>query len=173
MSATMKSQSKVANEARAGKYLTFRMGKEEYGLEILKVFEIINLMPITEVPRMPDFVRGVINLRGRIIPVVDLRLKFGLPEMAYDDRTCIIIVQISRNDQEVKTGLIVDRVCDVIKIRDDQFEETPSFGPSVDTRFLLGIGKVAQRVVLLLDVDEVLSAEEVGMVDQVVREEEA
>ena len=160
----------VAPDDRSGKYLTFQIGEEVYGLEILKVVEIIGLMPITEVPRTPDFVRGVINLRGRIIPVVDLRLKFGLPEIEYTDRTCIIIVQIARDDQAVKTGIIVDHVSEVVFIKGDQFEETPSFGPSVDTEFLLGIGKINDQVVLLLAIDKVLSSEEIGIVDQVSRE---
>ncbi len=153
-----------------GKYLTFRTGEEEYGIEILKVIEIIGLMPITEVPRTPGFVRGVINLRGRIIPIVDLRLKFGLPEIEYTDRTCIIIVQITRGDQQVNTGLVVDHVSEVVNIETTHFEHTPSFGPNVDTKFILGIGKVGDRVVLLLDVDEVLSVEEVGIVGQVAGE---
>ncbi len=164
-----KSDENVRN-VRLGKYLTFHIGDEEYGIEILKVIEIIGLMPITEVPRTPDFVRGVINLRGKIIPIVDLRLKFGLPEIEYNDRTCIIIVQITREDQQVNTGLVVDHVSEVVNIEVTHFEQTPSFGPSVDTKFILGIGKVGDRVVLLLDVDEVLSIEEVGIVGQVARE---
>ncbi|MFH1744482.1 MAG: chemotaxis protein CheW [bacterium] len=163
-------EDRITPEDRAGKYLTFRIAKEEYGLEILKVFEIISLMPITEVPRTPRFVRGVINLRGKIIPVVDLRLKFGLPEIGYNDRTCIIIVQIERGEQQVRTGIVVDNVCEVVNVEPDQFETTPSFGPSVDTRFILGIGKLGERVVLLLDVDEVLSAEEIGIVDEVAQQ---
>lgn len=155
---------------RVEKYLTFHIGNEEYGLEILKVIEIIGLSSITDVPRTPPFVKGVINLRGRIIPVVDLRIKFGLPQIEYNDRTCIIIVLITRGDRQVQTGVIVDHVSEVISIGSSQFEATPSFGPSVDTRFILGIGKMGERVVLLLDVDEVLSTEEIGIVDQVAKE---
>ncbi|HPA45772.1 MAG TPA: chemotaxis protein CheW [bacterium] len=163
-------EERMESGERIGKYLTFRIAREEYGIEILKVFEIISLLPITEVPRTPKFVRGVINLRGKIIPVVDLRLKFGLPEIGYNERTCIIIVQIERGEQQIRTGVVVDNVCEVVNLTKGQFEPTPSFGPSVDTKFILGIGKVADRVILLLDVDEVLSVEEIGIVGDMARQ---
>ena len=141
-----------------GKYLTFFLGKEEYGLEILKVREIIGMMDITPVPRTPNFIRGVINLRGKVIPVIELRLKFGMETVANTNETCIIVVQAGG----VEIGIVVDRVFEVTDIDAAQIQEAPSFGSTVDTDYILGIGKSAGRVKLLLDIDKVLSPEEVG-----------
>lgn len=150
-------------EARAGKYLTFQLGREIYGLEILKVQEIIGMMPVTRVPRTPEFIRGVINLRGKVIPVVELRLKFGLPAREDTDRTCITVVQLRFGDQSVTMGLLVDEVSEVLNIPREQIETPPSFGSGLDTSFILGMGKVGNKVVMLLDVDKVLSAREIVM----------
>lgn len=144
----------------AGKYLTFFLGKEEYGLEILKVREIIGMMEITPVPRTPDFIRGVINLRGKVIPVIELRLKFGMETVAQTNETCIIVVQAGG----VEMGIVVDRVSEVIDIAAEEIQEAPSFGTAVDTDYILGIGKSAGRVKLLLDIDKVLSRDEMGEV---------
>lgn len=146
--------------ATAGKYLTFRLADESYGLPILKVQEIIAMMKVTRMPRSADYVRGVINLRGKIIPVLDLRVKFAMPAVDDTDRTCIIVVQIASGGDNLTTGLIVDEVSEVINIVGDQIEPPPAFGASVDTDFVLGMGKVAQKVVILLDVDRVLAVEE-------------
>jgi len=154
-------------ESKAGKYLTFRLGKEEYGLEIMKVVEIIGLMEITTVPRTPDFVRGVINLRGKIIPVIDLRLKFELPSKEDTERTCIIVVQIDQSAVQVTMGVIVDDVSEVVNIRAEQIEPTPSFGPNVDTDFIMGVGQVGKNVIMLLDIGKILSCEEIKIIDQV------
>lgn len=151
----------------AGKYLTFALGTEEYGLGILKVQEIIGMMTVTRVPRIPDFVRGVINLRGRVIPVVDLRLKFGLEAQEDTERTCIIVVQVMRAENRVTMGLIVDEVSEVLYIETGQIEPPPSFGASIRTDFILGMGKVGNKVVMLLDVDKVLSSDEVNTIGQV------
>lgn len=145
-----------------GKYLTFKLGEESYGVGILKVQEIIGIMAITHVPRTPPFVRGVINLRGRVIPVVDLRLKFDMPSQADTERTCVIVAQVMRAGTQVTMGLIVDEVSEVLEVRAEQIEPAPSFGASVDTAFILGMGKVGGKVVVLLDVDRVLSGEEVS-----------
>ncbi|HEY8484285.1 MAG TPA: chemotaxis protein CheW [Longimicrobiales bacterium] len=142
---------------RGGKYLTFFLAGEEYGVEILKVHEIIGLLPITRVPRTPEFIRGVINLRGRVIPTVDLRLKFGMPMQEPTDQTCIVVVQVGG----VQFGLIVDRVSEVLDIAEADVEDPPNFGADVDTRFLLGVAKTAGRVRLLLDIDRVLSEQEI------------
>lgn len=142
---------------RGGKYLTFFLGDEEYGLEILKVHEIIGLLPITRVPRTPAFIRGVINLRGRVIPTVDLRLKFGMDEKEATEETCIVVVQAV----ETQIGVIVDRVNEVLDIAEEDVEDTPSFGSEVDTSYLLGVAKTGGRVRLLLDIDRVLSAQDV------------
>jgi purine-binding chemotaxis protein CheW len=141
----------------AGKYLTFFLQEEEYGLEILKVHEIIGMMPITPVPRTPDFIRGVINLRGKIIPTLDLRLKFGMAETETTDQTCIIVVQ----SNGMQIGVVVDRVSEVLDIASEEIEDTPSFGSDVNTDYILGIGKSEGRVRLLLDIDRALSGMEI------------
>lgn len=156
--------------AMGGKYLTFQMGREIFGIEILKVQEIIGMMNVTKVPRTPDFVRGVINLRGKVIPVVDLRLKFNLTPKEDTDRTCIIVVQLSVQAGVVIMGLIVDEVSEVLNIGGSQIEAPPSFGARVDTEFILGMGKVGQKVVMLLDVDKVLSKGEVTAVENTNRQ---
>ena len=140
-------------ETKAGKYLTFSLSGEEYGLEILKVREIIGVMDITDVPRTPEFVKGVINLRGKVIPVVDLRLKFAMPEAEHTEETCIIVVNVG----DVEMGIVVDKVSEVLDIAAQEIEESPSFGASVDTDFILGMGKAGDRVTILLDVEKVLS----------------
>ncbi len=144
-------------ETVAGKYLTFGLGDEEYGLEILKVQEIIGLMAITRVPRSPAFVRGVINLRGKVIPVVDLRLKFGMEQVDDTEKTCIIVVQVSQSDSDVTMGIIVDQVSEVLDVMASQIEPTPELGGDVSTDFILGMGKVGDKVVMLLDVNKVLT----------------
>lgn len=137
-----------------GKYLTFNLGDEEYGLEILKVREIIGLMEITAVPQMPHYVKGVINLRGKVIPVVDLRLKFGMEQAEYDEATCIIVVDVG-----TMVGIIVDTVQEVLDVEGGQIDPPPPLGASVDTTFILGMGKVRDAVKILLDIDTVLNEE--------------
>jgi len=144
----------------AGKYLTFNLGDEGYGLEILKVQEIIGMQEITKIPRTPAYVRGVINLRGKVIPVIDLRLKFGMPEQELTRKTCIIMVQVHRNEMDLIIGLVVDEVSEVLNISGDQIEPAPSLGTQVETHFILGMAKTESAVKILLDIDKVLSAEE-------------
>ncbi len=144
------------------KYLTFSLAGEDYGLEILKVREIIGIMDITKVPQTPDFVRGVVNLRGRVIPVIDLRSKFGLADAQYNDQTCVIVVDIG-----VLMGVIVDTVQEVHNIPATEIEEPPRLGASVDTTFILGMGKVNGRVKILLDIDRVLTSEELVQLEAV------
>jgi len=151
----------------AGKYLTFRLGDEGYGLEILKVQEIMGMMDVTRVPRTPEFVRGVINLRGKVIPVVDLRKKFELEAKEDTERTCIIVMQITRGDGKVTMGTIVDEVSEVIDVAGEQIDPPPEFGASVDTDFILGMGKVGEKVLMLLDVEKVLSSNELATVGEV------
>lgn len=148
-----------------GKYLTFMLDDEEYGLEILKVREIIGLMDITKVPQTPDFVEGVINLRGKVIPVIDLRSKFGLSRADYNEETCIIVVDVG-----VLMGIIVDTVQEVHDIVADNIEPPPRLGGAVDTTFILGMGKVKEDVKILLDIDKVLTTEELVTLQQVGRE---
>jgi purine-binding chemotaxis protein CheW len=149
---------KSAASAAGGKFLTFFLAGEEYGIEILKVHEIIGMMPITRVPRTPGFIRGVINLRGKVIPVVDLRLKFGMESVAHTDETCIIVVQV----RGAEMGIVVDKVSEVRDIAAQDIEDTPSFGTDVNTDYILGIGKSEGKVKILLDIDKVLSTQDVA-----------
>jgi len=150
---------------QGGKFLTFLMANEKYGLEILKVREIMGMMDVTSVPTTPPFVRGVINLRGKVIPVVDLRLKFGLEAKEDTQRTCIIVVHLTHTAQEMTMGIIVDEVSDVLDIDQNQIEPPPSFGANIRTDFILGMGKVDQKVMTMLDIDRVLSDQEIALVE--------
>lgn len=147
-------------EEIAGKYLTFSLGKESYGVAVIKVREIIRMQEITNVPQMPAFVRGVINLRGKVIPVIDLGSKFGLPSTETTERTCIIVVQIRlKNGEERQMGLIVDAVEEVMNIVADQIEGTPDFGSAICVNYILGMAKVKESVKTLLDIDRVIGAD--------------
>jgi purine-binding chemotaxis protein CheW len=149
-----------------GKYLAVGLDHEEYGIAVLKVREIIRVQKITPVPQMPDYVKGVINLRGRVIPVVDLRVKFGL-KAEFADRTCIVVVQIKLSrDQTVQMGLVVDSVEEVINLTAEEIEPTPEFGTQIDTTYLLGMAKVKGQVKTLLDIDRVVAAETIQALAQ-------
>lgn len=141
----------------AGKYLTVVLDKESYGIAVLKVREIIRMQKITAVPQVPGFVKGVINLRGRVIPVIDLRLKFGL-NAEFADRTCIVVVQIALDDtRNVQMGLVVDSVEEVVNLTGAEIEPTPEFGTRIDTSYLLGLAKVKDQVKTLLDIQRVVA----------------
>jgi purine-binding chemotaxis protein CheW len=145
---------------REGKYLTFGLGSEEYGLEILKVKEIIGIMNITAVPQTPKYVKGVINLRGKVIPVLDLRRKFGMDTIEYNDRTCIIVVDIaSTSGKKTVMGIIVDSVSEVLNIKSEEIEDTPTFGVKLETDYILGMAKVKGGVKILLEIDKVLTTD--------------
>lgn len=148
---------------KEGKYLTFALANEEYGLEILKVREIIGYMDITAVPQTPHHIKGVINLRGQVIPVVDLRAKFGMETTGVTEQTCIIVVEITQSGRKFNTGIIVDRVQEVLDIAGEAIEEAPQFGSSVDTNFILGMGKIGDKVKILLDIDRVLAGGDLGV----------
>lgn len=160
----MDAQVTVVNEparaemTREGKYLTFSLAGEEYGIGILKVREIIGMMSITPVPQTPQFVKGVINLRGKVIPVIDLRLRFGLEATVYTERTCIIVVEIHGEAGSVPMGIVVDAVSEVLNIRGTDIENTPTFGVQLNTDFILGMAKTEGGVKILLDIDKVLGA---------------
>jgi purine-binding chemotaxis protein CheW len=149
---------------KTGKYLTFSLESEEYGIGILKVKEIIGMLPITSVPRTPEFVKGVINLRGKVIPVIDLRLKFDMKSISYNDRTCIIVVEIDASESTVQIGIVVDTVSEVLNIKEDEIEETPAFGTKLDTRYILGMAKQDGGVKILLNIDKVLSSDEMAAI---------
>jgi len=213
---------------REGKYLTFSLADEEYGIGILMIREIIGMLPITAVPQTPKFVKGVINLRGKVIPVVDLRLRFGMEEIEYTERTCIIVIETqtlylakcwevkncskkdcpaykSRNlrcwlvsgtfcrdeiqgsyhekieecrkcdvykkaqnhNSMLTMGIVVDAVSEVLNIKADEIEDTPAFGTKLDTSYILGMAKIDGAVKMLLDIDRVLNAEEITLLDKV------
>jgi purine-binding chemotaxis protein CheW len=153
-------QERGNSKVREGKYLTFSLAGEEYGIGILKVKEIIGLMVITHVPQTPSYVKGVINLRGRVIPVVDLRTKFGLEAGECTERTCVVVVEVSRNNGHVLIGSVVDSVSEVLNIRQSEIEDTPDFGVHLDTRCILGMAKVGSGIKILLDIDSVLGNDE-------------
>ena len=157
-------------DSRSGKYLTFSLGREEFAIRVLKVREIIGIQEITTVPQTPHYVKGVFNLRGKVIPVVDLRLKFGLPEQEYTARTCIIVVQVgSKSGMTMQTGIVVDEVSEVLSFNSADIEATPDFGDGVATPYLLGLAKVKDRVKILLDIEQVLSEQDLSGLQSVMR----
>lgn len=147
-------------DSRAGKYLTFGLGKEEFAIQVLRVREIMGVQDITAVPQTPCYVKGVINLRGKVIPVVDLRLKFGLPAQEYTQRTCIVVVQIEQGGTRMLTGVVVDEVSEVLTLQSGDIEDTPDFGRGVATPYLLGMAKIKGKVKILLDINMVMTAQE-------------
>ncbi len=146
-----------------GKYLTFTVGREEYGIPLRRVKEIIGMMEITNVPRMPSHVKGVINLRGKIIPVIDLRLKFGMEEKAYTARTCIIVLELSSEEGIRLMGVAVDSVSEVVNIASGDIEPPPQYGTTSDMGFLTGMGKAKGKVILLLETNHILGTDGVIM----------
>lgn len=156
----------MSDDANENKFLSFRLADEEYGVEILRVREIIGVQDITPLPQTPAFVRGVINLRGKIIAVIELRRKFRLPEQAFTEQTCIIVCEVADGPSGERTeiGVIVDSVSEVLDIPRTQIEPTPRFGNSVNTDFILGMGKVKDQVLILLDIDRVLASGELTQI---------
>jgi purine-binding chemotaxis protein CheW len=152
--------SSISGEARSGKYLTFQLGREEFGIRVLKVREIMGVLEITSVPQTPAHVKGVINLRGKVVPVIDLRLKFGLPPADYTQRTCIIVTQVKGESGLILMGVIVDGVSEVLNLAPTDIEDTPDFGEEIAGDYLLGLAKVKGKVKILLDIDRVLSAQD-------------
>jgi purine-binding chemotaxis protein CheW len=139
-----------------GKYLTFSLGTEEYGISILGVKEIIGMLPIRQIPQTPEFIKGVINLRGKVIPILDLRLKFGLEELEATERTCIIVVEIGGKEASVLTGIVVDSVSEVLNIRGSDIAETPDLGVRLNTDYIRGMAKTDKSVRVLLNIDRVV-----------------
>ncbi len=155
-----------ATVEREGKYLTFTMAEEEYGIGILKIKEIIGMMSFTTVPQTPEFVKGVINLRGKVIPVVDLRLRFGMESIDYTERTCIIVVEIEGTTDTVQIGIVVDSVSEVLNVDVEEIEDTPTFGTKLNTDYILGMAKMEGGVKILLDIDRVLSADDIAVLEK-------
>ena len=162
---TMNQAVKAVSE-KEEKYLTFVLADEEYGIGILKIKEIIGMMSITTVPQTPEFVKGVINLRGKVIPVVDLRLRFGMEAMDYTERTCIIVVEIQGADGTIQIGIVVDSVSEVLNIKVEDIEDTPTFGTKLNTDYILGMAKMEGGVKILLDIDKVLSTDEISLLEK-------
>ena len=161
---------KTETQARGGKYLTFALGSEEYGLEILKVREIFGYMDITAVPHTPAYIKGVINLRGQVISVIDLRSRFDMPPVPRTEHTCIIVVEIKTEGRKINMGIVVDRVSEVLNIPQTHIEDAPSFGVDLDTSFILGMGKINNRVKILLDIDRVLTRQDISEMSAVAAE---
>ncbi len=151
---------------KEGKYLTFNLAGEEYGIGILKVKEIIGMMPITVVPQTPRYVKGVVNLRGKVIPVIDLRLKFSLTASEFTERTCIIVVEIAAKGRTIMMGIVVDSVSEVLNIKAADIEATPSFGTNLNTEYILGMAKAGGSIKILLDIDRILSLDELQAADK-------
>lgn len=152
-------------DPRAGKYLIFHLGEEEFGIHVQKVREIMGVQDITKVPQTPEHVKGVINLRGKVIPVVDLRLKFTMPAKEYTHRTCIIVVQVSATHGAMPMGIVVDGVAEVLQVASADVEDTPSFGKEVEIPYVTGLAKSKGKVKILLDIDQVMTARELARVD--------
>jgi purine-binding chemotaxis protein CheW len=153
---------------REGKYLTFTLAGEEYGIGILKVKEIIGIITITAIPQTPSHVKGVINLRGKVIPVIDLRLKFGMPPLEYTERTCIIVIEVSQKVGYILIGILVDSVSEVLNIKGADIEDTPNFGTHLNTDFILGMAKAGGAIKILLDIDRVMNADEVAALEKAI-----
>jgi purine-binding chemotaxis protein CheW len=151
---------------KEGKYLTFILDNEDYGIGILKIKEIIGVMPITPIPRTPEFLRGVINLRGKVIPVVDLRLKFDMKAIDYTERTCIIVVETEGQTGTIMIGIVVDSVSEVLNIKGEDIDDTPAFGTKVNTDYILGMAKMGGGVKILLDIDKVLTGEDIAVLEK-------
>lgn len=166
MAAATQEPQTVSN-ANAGKYLTFILGHESYGISVLKVREIIRLMDITSVPQMPPYVKGVINLRGKVVPIVDLRIKFGLAGAQSSERTCIVVVQVKTAGGALAfMGFIVDGVEEVTNFAANEIEQTPDFGSKLDTDYILGMAKIRGKVKTLLDIDRLLTSETLDRLTQ-------
>ena len=159
-------QAVTTMEDKEGKYLTFTLAEDEYGIGILKIKEIIGMMAITTVPQTPKFVKGVINLRGKVIPVIDLRLRFGMESMDYTERTCIIVVEIDGTTSTVQIGIVVDAVSEVLNITGKDIEDTPTFGAKLNTNYILGMAKMEGGVKILLDIDRVLNGNEISVLEK-------
>ena len=162
---------------KEGKYLTFTLAHQEYGLEIMKVKEIIGTMEVTTVPQTPGYVEGVINLRGKIIPVINLRLKFGMGFLEHTDRTCIIVTEIHGKTGAplaagyIPMGMVVDSVSEVLNIKGEEMEITPNFGVKLDTEYIMCMAKVRGKVIILLDINQVLNANGVLLMEGLRSEE--
>lgn len=152
-----------ATENREGKYLTFTMAGEDYGIGILKIKEIIGIMPITTLPQTPSYIKGVVNLRGKVIPIVDLGIKFGMKSIGLTEKTGIIVVEIAGSNQDIMIGILVDSVSEVLSIKEEDIEDAPNFGGHLNTDYIHGMAKTSGKVKILLNINRVLSMDEMGL----------
>jgi purine-binding chemotaxis protein CheW len=157
------------SQERAGKYLSFLIGKQEFGVGVMKVREIMRMQDITAVPGTPAYLKGVMNLRGKIIPVIELRLRFGMPAIEYTQRTCVIVVQVNGASVPLLMGMVVDEVSEVLILAPADIEDTPDFGSSVATTYILGMAKAKGKVKILLDINEVLSSQKIHGLEAVLQ----
>jgi purine-binding chemotaxis protein CheW len=148
-------------KSAAGEYLTFVLGEEEYGIEILKVQEIRGYDAVTPIANTPNFIKGVVNLRGKIVPIVDLRIKFNLGKVVYDEFTVVIILNLSGR----VVGIVVDGVSDVMALKDDQLREVPSLVTSIDTKYIVGLATVEQQMLILVDIEQLMTSQEMALLD--------
>jgi purine-binding chemotaxis protein CheW len=148
-------------KSAAGEYLTFVLGEEEYGIEILKVQEIRGYDAVTPIANTPNFIKGVVNLRGKIVPIVDLRIKFNLGKVVYDEFTVVIILNLSGR----VVGIVVDGVSDVMALKDDQLREVPSLVTSIDTKYIVGLATVDQQMLILVDIEQLMTSQEMALLD--------
>ncbi|ETR71348.1 MAG: Chemotaxis protein cheW [Candidatus Magnetoglobus multicellularis str. Araruama] len=155
MEVNMNENDQISTSVHQGKYLTFSLEDEEYGIAIIKIKEITQMLNITPVPHTPHYVKGVVNLRGKVIPVMDLRIRFNMPEIEYSDRTCIIVVEIYADEELIQVGNVVDSVNEVLNVTEENIDEPPTFGTKVDTEFILGLANIEGNVKILLDIDMV------------------
>lgn len=159
-------QSLQGMQSKEGKYLTFALGNEHYGFGILQVREIIGLMDITELPQAPSFLKGIINLRGKVIPVIDLRNKFMMEEIDVTDRTCIIVVEVKGASKVIFMGFLVDSVSEVINVKAEDIEESPALAGNIKTQFILGIAKMDDGMKILLDINKIVDSQEMDSLAQ-------
>jgi purine-binding chemotaxis protein CheW len=153
-------------------YLTFKLGEEEFGAHVSQVLNILEMTRITEVPKTPDYMKGVINLRGTVLPIIDTRIKFGLPETEYTNNTCIVVMDLDLDGDTVHIGAIVDEVLSVIEIEQDQIEPPPSIGNKYKSEFIFGMAKVQEEFVMLLDMQKVLNSDEMAEITQATQEKQ-
>jgi len=153
-------------------YLTFKLGEEEFGAHVSQVLNILEMTKITEIPQAPDYMKGVINLRGTVLPIIDTRIKFGMPEAEYTNNTCIVVIDLDLNGDAVHIGAIVDEVLSVIEIEEDQIQPPPSIGNKYKSEFIFGMAKVQEEFVMLLDMQKVLDFDEMAEITQATREKE-
>ena len=160
MNDALESSEKSNEETLRGRYLTFQIGTDSFGIQIRYVTEIVSMQPLMVMPEMPEYIKGIINLRGKIISVMDMRLRFGMPWREYDDRTCIIVAEMNG----VSVGLVIDAVSEVITINDDQIEKKPAMSAKTGREYIRNIGRKDNQVILLIDCEDLLSNDEVDSV---------